>query len=77
MDDTTDNPDLAYWQTLEVERLARLARIAADQAVIADELRRAELRHLSERYARETWCGNLDAAALLQDRIDRLERGAP
>lgn len=65
----------AYWYVLDIERLHNLRRIVADRAPLAEELRRAQRRHLAERYAHAMWRGDRDAAALLQDQIDRLERG--
>jgi hypothetical protein len=65
----------AYWYVLDIERLRNLRRVVARDATIADELRCAQRRHLAERYAQACWRGDRDAAALLQDQIDRLERG--
>jgi hypothetical protein len=65
----------AYWYVLDIERLRNLRRIVAEGSPVLDELQRARMRSLSERFARATWSGDPAAAALLKDQIERLERG--
>jgi hypothetical protein len=63
----------ALFYVLDIERLVNLRRIVAGGPVVAEELRRARLRNLSERHAQAMYRGDRDTAALLADQIQRLE----